>query len=115
MAAAGGIFGLARGPRSYNRPILADMADFGVLERFRLSRARIQWLMEEIGDELERNTARSCPLSPETQVNVVVIVVVFHMFEKRVFAIACKRYINFKLLLFSCYLKLSTNYGRKNK
>ena len=58
---------------------------------------------------------RGIPLSPETQVNVVVIVVVFHMFEKRVFAIACKRYINLKLLLFSCYSKLSTNDGRKNK
>jgi len=35
------------------------------------------------------------------------------MFEKRVFAIAYKRNINFKLLLFSCYSKLSTNGGRK--
>lgn len=107
---------MARRPRSYkHRPILADMADCEVLERFQLSRARIQWLVEEIGEELKRNTARSCLLSPETQVTVVVIVVVFHMFEKRVFAIACKRYINLKSLLFSCYLKLSTNNGRKNK
>ena len=28
---------------------------------------------EEIGAELERNTARSCPLAPETQVNIVVV------------------------------------------
>jgi len=70
MAAGGGIFGLARRPRSYNnRPILADMADCEVLERFRLSRPRIQWLVDELGEELDRNTARSCPLSPETQVN----------------------------------------------
>ncbi|XP_068758191.1 putative nuclease HARBI1 [Montipora capricornis] len=44
------------------------MADCEVLERFRLSRERIQWLVDELQDELERNTARSCPLSPETQV-----------------------------------------------
>ena len=70
MAAGGGIFGLARRPRSYNnRPILADMADCEVLERFRLSRPRIQWLVDEFGEELDRNTARSCPLSAETQVN----------------------------------------------
>ena len=74
MAAGGGIFGLARRPRSYNnRPILADMADCEVLERFRLSRARILWLVDELEEELDRITARSCPLSPETQVNVVLL------------------------------------------
>ena len=64
-----------------------------------------------IGEEY----SEKLPAVSGTQVNVVVIVVVFHMFEKRVFAIACKRYINLKLLLFSCYSKLSTNDGRKNK
>ena len=69
MAAGGGIFGLARRPRSYNnRPILDKMADCEVLERFRLSRAHIKWLVDELEEDLERNTARSCPLSPETQV-----------------------------------------------
>jgi len=53
--------------RSYQgRPFLADMADCEVIERFRLSRARIQWLVMELKGELERNTARSCPLALET-------------------------------------------------
>ncbi|XP_068704516.1 putative nuclease HARBI1 [Montipora foliosa] len=43
------------------------MADCEVLERFRLSRERIQWLVDELQEELETNTARSCPLFPETQ------------------------------------------------
>ena len=47
--------------------------------------------------------------------STIVIVVVFYMFEKHVFAIAYNRYINLKLLLFSFYLKLSTNGGRKKK
>lgn len=76
MAAGGGIFGLARRPRSYNTgPILADMADCEVLERFQLSQARIQWLVDELGEKLERNTARSYPLSPETQVYLVLLLV----------------------------------------
>ena len=66
MAAGGGLFCLARRPR---RPFLADMADCEVIERFRLSRERIEWLVEEVKTELKRNTARSCPLAPETQVN----------------------------------------------
>jgi len=78
MAAGGGIFGLARRPRSYNNiPILVDMAACEVLERFRLSRARILWLVDELEEELDRNTARSCPLSPETQVNVVLLLLLF--------------------------------------
>ena len=60
MAAGGGLFCLVRRPRSYQRRlILADMADCEVVERFRLSRARIEWLANELGDELRRNTARS--------------------------------------------------------
>ena len=77
MAAGGGLFCLVRRPRSYQkRPVLADMADCEVIERYRLSRARIEWLVEELKDELERNSTRSCPLSPETQVNIIVVVVV---------------------------------------
>ena len=78
MAAGGGLFCLVRRPRSYQkRPVLADMADCEVIERlYRLSRARIEWLIEELKDELKRNSARSCPLSPETQVNIIVVVVV---------------------------------------
>ena len=77
MAAGGGLFCLVRRPRSYQkRPVLTDMADCEMIERYRLSRARIEWLVEELKDELERNSARSCPLSPETQVNIIVVVVV---------------------------------------
>ena len=36
------------------RPFLAHMADWEVIERFRLSRARIEWLVEELKEELER-------------------------------------------------------------
>lgn len=83
MAAGGGLLGLVRRPRSYQRrPILTDMADCEVIERYRLSRARIEWLVDQLGDELRRNTARNCPLAPETQVNrlshAIVVVVVFH-------------------------------------
>ena len=72
MAAGGGLFVPARRPRSFQkRPILANMADCEVIERFRLSRERIEWLVEELSEDLERDTARSCPLAPETQVNII--------------------------------------------
>ena len=74
MAAGGGLFCLVRRPQSYqSRPILADMADCEVIERFRLLRARIEWLVNELGVELRRNTARSCPLAPEANVNTGVV------------------------------------------
>ena len=53
------------------------MADCEVIERFRLSRARIEWLVEELKEELERNTARSFPLAPETQVNIIVVLFIY--------------------------------------
>ena len=82
MAAVSGLFCLVRRPRSYQRrPFLAYMADCEVTERYRLSRARIEWLVEELKEELERNTARSCPLSPETQVNKVVVVMLFYYIQ----------------------------------
>ena len=74
------------------RPFLADMADWEVIERFRLSRARIEWLVEELKEELERHTARSCPLAPETEVNIIVVVVFFYGLK----AFAWKRYITVK-------------------
>ena len=44
-----------------------DLLEFlaAILERglFRLSRARIEWLVKEMKEELERNTARSCSLA----------------------------------------------------
>ena len=82
MAAGGRLFCLVRRPRSYQRrPILADMADCEVVERFRLSRARIEWLANELGDELWRNTARSCLLGPEIQINTSVVIVVVVVFK----------------------------------
>ena len=33
------------------------MADCEVIERFRLLRARIEWLVNELGDELRKNKA----------------------------------------------------------
>jgi len=48
MVARGGLFCLVRRPLSYQRrPFIANMADCKVIERFRLSRARIEWLVEE--------------------------------------------------------------------
>ena len=83
MAAGGGLLGLVRRPRSYQRrPILTDMADCEVIERYRLSRARIEWLVDQLADELRRNKTGNRPLAPETQGNrlshAIVIVVVFH-------------------------------------
>ena len=74
MAAGGRLFCLVRRPRSCQRRlILADMADCEVIERFRLLRARIEWLVNELGDELRKNKARSCPLAPEANVNTGVV------------------------------------------
>ena len=68
MAAEGGFFCTIRRPRNYQeRPKLSDMADTDILERFRLSRRRINWLVERFRD-LEGDITRSCPLSAETQV-----------------------------------------------
>ena len=89
------------------RPFLADMADWEVIERFRLSRARIEWLVEELKEELERNTARSCPLAPETQVNIIVVVVVFLRFEG-----VCMEALYNCEVLFYCFSK-PTNGGEK--
>ena len=69
MAAGGGLFCAVRRPRNYQeRPKLSDMADTEIIERSRLSRERINWLVERFGD-LERDTTRSCPLSVGIQVN----------------------------------------------
>ena len=51
MAAGDGLFCLVKRLRSYQRrPILGDMADCEVRERFRLSRTRIKWFVNELGD-----------------------------------------------------------------
>ena len=48
------------------------MADCEFIERFRLSRARIEWLVKEMKEELERNTARRSPLASEARVNTCI-------------------------------------------
>ena len=73
MAAGGRIFGLARRPRSYNnRPILDKMADCEVLERFRLSRAHIKWLVDELEEYSEKLPAVS---GNSGNLNVVLLLV----------------------------------------
>ena len=72
MAATGpgGLFFPVRQPRTYHvRTVLFNMDECEVIERFRLSSARINWLVEKFRGELQRNTSRSCPLSVETQVS----------------------------------------------
>ena len=39
-------------------PFFADMADYEVIERFRLLRERIECLVEEVKEELERNSKK---------------------------------------------------------
>ena len=70
MAAGGGLFCTVRRPRRYQeRTVLGEMAETEIVERYRLSGERINWLVEEFRGDLERDTARSCPLPAETQVN----------------------------------------------
>jgi len=71
------------------------MADWVAIERFRLSRTRIEWLVEELKEELERNTARSSPLAPETHVNIIVVSFFFFLFYS-LKAFSWKRYITVK-------------------
>ena len=81
--------------RSHQRwPVLAGMTECEVIERFRPSGARIERLVEEIEAELERNTARSCPLAMEMQINIVVVL---HNVWKALRAFASKHHINLKL------------------
>ena len=71
---AGAVFCLVRRPRRYEkRRILNKMDDIDVVERYRMSRERIEWLIDVLRDELTRNTKRNHPLSPETQVIVFIL------------------------------------------
>ena len=49
------------------RTELEGMREWEVIERYRLSSRRIQWLIHELYNPLDRE--RNCPLSPETQVS----------------------------------------------
>ena len=82
------MFSLTRRPRSYQRrPFLVDMADFEFIERFRLSQARIEWLVEEMKEELERNTARRYPLASEVRVNICCFIFKILLYDASVFPI----------------------------
>lgn len=99
----GGIFGWATRPRSYNinRPSLVDMAACEVLERFRLSTLARAYTVAggqtsgRIGEKYSKKLPAVSGNSGKG--STIVIVVVFYMFEKCVFAIAYNRYINLKL------------------
>jgi len=45
------------------------MAETEIVDRYQLSGERINWLVEHFRGDLERDTARSCLLAAETQVN----------------------------------------------
>ena len=63
------------------------MADCGLIEWFRLSRARIEWLVEEMKEELARNTARRSPLASEAQVNICCFIFKILLYDPSVFPI----------------------------
>ena len=70
MAAAGGIFPIVRRPHAFQeRTIFDGMHDNNIIERYRFSKDRIEWLVEEFGEILQRDTARNYPLSAETQLS----------------------------------------------
>ena len=69
MAAAGVLFMLTREKRKYEeRTLLEGMRRSEVIQRYRLSPERIEWLVNKFENELRRNTNRNFPVSPETQV-----------------------------------------------
>ena len=82
-------FCLARRQRSnQRRPFLVDMADCEFIERFRLSLStRIEWLIEEMKEELERNTARRSPLASEAGVNICCFIFKKLLYDPSVFPI----------------------------
>ena len=63
------------------------MADCEFIERFRLSRARIEWFDEEMKEELERNTARRSPLASEARVNICCFIFKKLLYDPSVFPI----------------------------
>ena len=66
MAAEGGIFCTVRQPRNYQKRLkLSDMADTDIIERFQLSRRRINWLVERFRD-LERDCKKLSSLHEDS-------------------------------------------------
>ena len=75
MAGIGALLVQTRQPRQHMvRTSIANMRENEVIERYRLSPERIQWLVALLQGKLERDTGRNCPLSAETQVSVVKLV-----------------------------------------
>lgn len=59
MAATGGLFFPIHRPQTYHvRTVLFNMDECEVIERFRLSSARINWLVEKFHGELQRYFAK---------------------------------------------------------
>ena len=69
MAAVGALLTPIREKRKYRqRTVLTGMRRCQVIERFRLSPERIEWLILKFEGQLSRNTGRNAPLDPEIQV-----------------------------------------------
>ena len=69
MAAVGALLTQNREKRKYRqRTVLTGMRRCEVIERFRLSPERIEWLILKFEGQLRRNTGRNAPLDPEIQV-----------------------------------------------
>jgi len=75
MAGIGALLLQTRQPRQYMvRVSITNMRENKVIERYRMSPKRIQWLVPLLEDKLERDTGHNFPLRAEMQVSVVKLV-----------------------------------------
>ena len=69
MAAVGALLTTNREKRKYGpRTVSTGMRRWEVIERYRLSPERIEWLISKSEGLLRRDTARNASLDPEIQV-----------------------------------------------
>ena len=69
MAAVGALLTPNREKRKYGqRTVLTGMRRCEVIERYRLSPERIEWLISKFEEQLRRNTGRNASQDPEIQV-----------------------------------------------
>mgnify|MGYP000025960504 CR=1 FL=1 len=69
MAAVGALLTTNREKRKYGqRTVLTGMRRCEVIERYRLSPERIEWLISKFEGQLRRDTGRNASLDPEIQV-----------------------------------------------
>ena len=69
MAAVGALLTPNREKRKYGqRTVLTGMRRCEVIECYRLSLERIEWLISKFEGQLRRDTGRNTPLDPEIQV-----------------------------------------------